>query len=172
MAVASPLKLGLPGTLAGYCETMAAHTLQCLVCGREYTYYDGAPAYFCSVSCEVDAGPVGHEIRTATGRTRASRTLRSALDTQSAVPAPGVEKHHWAKFSYPEDRSRVPLITPHGKPYPHEIRGVFRRQGYDLLIQTEEGQEMKATMARWNLAEADLTNRLGGYILSDEVQDG
>jgi hypothetical protein len=150
---------------------MAAHTLQCLVCGRDYTYYDGAPAYFCSVSCEVDAGPVGHQIRMAAKRTRASSTLRSALDTHSAVPAPDAERQKWAKFSYPEDRERIPLITPEGKTYPHEIRGVFRRRGYDLLIQTEEGKEMTATMAEWTLAEADL-DRLGGYILSGEVQDG
>lgn len=149
---------------------MAAHTLQCLVCGRDYTYYDGAPAYFCSVGCEVDAGEVGAQIRTVQGRTRAARTLRSALDAQSAVPAPATEKHHWAKFSYPEDRERIPLITPEGKTYPHEIRGVFRRRGYDLLIQTEEGKEMTATMAEWTLAEADL-DRLGGYILSEEKQD-
>jgi len=156
---------------SGYCGPMAAHTLQCLVCGRDYTYYDGAPIYFCSVSCEVDAGPVGSQIRTIQGRTRAATALRSALDTQSAVPATGGGEPHWAKFSYPEDRSRIPLITPEGKPYPHEIRGVFRRQGYDLLIQTEGGQEMKATMSQWTLAEAALTDQLGGYILSGKVED-
>lgn len=150
---------------------MAAHTLQCLVCGRDYTYYDGAPSYFCSVGCEIDAGPVGQQIHTVRERTRAAKTVRAALDVESAVPASAVAMQKgWTKFSYPEDRERVPLMTPEGKAYPHEIRGVFQRQGCDLLIQTEEGQQITATMSKWTLAEADL-EALGGYILPEEGRD-
>ena len=151
---------------------MAMATSDCLVCGRPYAYYDAAPRHFCSVACEVDAGPVGQQTDTQTdtsqGRGRAAKVVRVALDAQSAVPAPRLKG--WTKFSYPKDQDRVPLVTPDGKPYPHEIRGVFQRQGHNLLIQTDQGQQITATMSKWTLAEADL-EALGGYVLPEEAQD-
>lgn len=80
-------------------------------------------------------------------------------------------REFWTRFHYPEDQDRVPLITPEGTAYPHEIRGVFRRQGRDLIIRTDDGRQIIATMSKWTLAEADL-DRLGGYVFPGGVAHG
>ena len=72
---------------------MAAHTSQCSVCSRSFTYYDAAPTYFCSVGCEVDAGPVGSQIRAVSvERGRAARVSRAVMDVESAVPQSSLGK--------------------------------------------------------------------------------
>ena len=72
---------------------MAMATSDCLVCGRSYAYYDARPQHFCSVACEIDAGPVGSQIRAvAVERGRAAKTARALVDVESAVPRPAVGK--------------------------------------------------------------------------------
>jgi hypothetical protein len=72
---------------------MAVATSDCLVCGRPYAYYDAAPRHFCSVACEVDAGPVGSQIRAVSvARGRAAKVARAIVDVESAVPRPAIGK--------------------------------------------------------------------------------
>jgi hypothetical protein len=72
---------------------MAMATSDCLVCGRPYAYYDAVPQHFCSVACEIDAGPVGSQIRAVSvKRGRAAKTARAVVDVESAVPRPATGK--------------------------------------------------------------------------------
>jgi hypothetical protein len=72
---------------------MTMATSDCLVCGRPYAYYDAAPRHFCSVACEVDAGPVGSQIRAvAVERGRAAKISRAIVDVESAIPQPATGK--------------------------------------------------------------------------------
>ena len=77
---------------------------------------------------------------------------------KSSVPEKG-----WAQFRYPEDRARVPLITPDGKEYGSKIRGTFRRKGTEVDIRTEDGKEFTATMKKW----LSLDN-IRGYVVPKE----
>ena len=68
---------------------MASFDTSCLVCGRSFTNRDGLLKYFCSVSCEFDAGPVRSTLeRLKLERARAAKAVRSALAAESAVPQP------------------------------------------------------------------------------------
>ena len=73
----------------------------------------------------------------------------------------------WAKFEYPRDRERVPLITQDGAEYPAVFRGTFRRKGFDLEVRTEEGREFTATMKKWTLAEVKELGKKYGYAVPE-----
>jgi hypothetical protein len=70
----------------------------------------------------------------------------------------------WAKFAYPKDKDRVPLLAPDGAPYEGEIRGLFRRKGNSIEILTEQGEEIKAHQKDWVLAEGNPEMK-SGYAL-------
>jgi len=59
---------------------MARREASCLICGRMYTHTDEEAirnfqrAYFCSLGCAADAGPIGEASHKVSGRGRAAKT--------------------------------------------------------------------------------------------------